>query len=37
MIFEVCEHLRESIAEINDKVLNKYNSIQQAQAEAERA
>jgi hypothetical protein len=25
MIFDICEFLRDKIAEINDKVLNKYN------------
>jgi len=27
MMFEICEHLREQIADINDKVLGKYNAI----------
>lgn len=27
MIFELCEHLRESIGEINDKVLNQFNAV----------
>ena len=27
MIFDVCEHLREKIADINEGVLNKYNKI----------
>ena len=35
MIFDICEHLRESIAEINDVVLGKYNKILAIQAEKE--
>lgn len=27
MMFDICEHLREAIAEINDKVLGKFNKI----------
>ena len=27
MMFDICEHLREAIAEINDRVLGKFNKI----------
>jgi hypothetical protein len=30
MVFTICEHLKEQIGEINDKVLNKYNQIVEA-------
>lgn len=35
MIFNICDHLREKIAEINDKVVEKFNQIMDAQAEAD--
>ena len=31
MIFTICEHLREQISNINEKVLDKYNQIKEAQ------
>ena len=36
MIFDICEFLREQIAEINDKVVNKYKKVIEAQEEKER-
>ena len=35
MIFEICEHLREQIGDINDKVLNKFNEVQKKIEEQE--
>ena len=35
MIFEICEHLREQIGDINDKVLNKFQDIQKKIEEQE--
>ena len=31
MVFTICEHLREQIAEINDNVLSKFNKIMEEQ------
>lgn len=36
MIFTICEYLREKIADINDKVLDKYNKIMEAKLKAEK-
>ena len=36
MIFMICEHLREQIADINDGVLNQYTQIKKAQEEKEK-
>ena len=36
MIFMICDHLREQISEINDSVLDKYNKIMEARANAEK-
>ena len=35
MIFEICEHLREQIGDINDKVLTKFNEVQKKIEEQE--
>ena len=35
MIFDVCEHLRETIAEINDKVVDEFRGIIRAREEAD--
>ena len=35
MMFNLCDHLREKISEINDSVLEKFNKIMEDQAEAE--
>lgn len=34
MMFDVCEHLRERISDINDTVLDKFNAIKRAEDEA---
>ena len=31
MIFTLCDHLREKIADINDEVVNKFNKIMEAE------
>lgn len=36
MIFDICEHLREGIADINDLVVNKYKEVLEIEAEKER-
>lgn len=35
MMFSVCDHLREKIAEINDSVVDKFNKIMEQRAEEE--